>query len=87
MSTEMKHDGGPAFPQRTEGDWSVQQFEGLSMRDYFAGQALAGLLSSLGDKMLGHQAALEYGRHSTSPPNAAFHAYQFADAMLEAREQ
>jgi len=35
-------DGGPAFP-RTDGVGAYEQ-DGMSLRDYFAGQALAGLM-------------------------------------------
>ena len=34
-------DGGPAFPVE-----ATQRYEGMSLRDYFAGQALVGILSS-----------------------------------------
>lgn len=36
-----QRDGGPAFPSFDRGDSS--DFEGMTLRDYFAGQALAGL--------------------------------------------
>lgn len=51
-----KHDGGPFH----------------SLRDWFAGQALAGLLAS--------------GPHDCEPPDYAHDAYVLADAMLAARE-
>ena len=43
MSTKYK-DGGPAFPV---GDGHGHRLQGMSLRDYFAGQALAGLLAQI----------------------------------------
>ena len=69
------NDGGSAFPvpppiAETDGvsmQWSRAE-PGMSLRDWFAGQALSRLAS-------------EY------KPNAAAHwAYQYADAMIAARE-
>ncbi len=71
------NDGGPAFP-RAGTDTSYSQ-EGMSLRDWFAGQALAGML-----------AGFSKGERDGGP--ARFHegncdtAYQIADAMLRARE-
>lgn len=68
-------DGGPAFPQgKTVGD--VSELEGgLSMRDFFAGKAMQGVLSNFnGDVGLGEDAT-----------NARISAcaYAIADAMLK----
>lgn len=67
-----KHkDGGPA---NQFGAWNVTErySEGMSLRDYFAGQALAGLLAHLpGD----------------SRRSAVGLAYRLADAMLVERER
>lgn len=71
----MKFDGGPAFPvsgfvnpfdQRME-RWPV---DGMSLRDWFAGMALAGMCAN--------------GNENSWPPNAEG-AYKFADAMLAER--
>ena len=76
-------DGGPAFPgeyvlhERGEVGNQVPimaQSSGMSLRDWFAGQALAGLVSHEG---LGAKS------HCTS---LAFGAYAVADEMLKARE-
>jgi hypothetical protein len=62
-------DGGPAFPGNTPGNlWF-----GMSLRDWFAGQALAGLLSRDGYK-------------NKVPKDTADWCYQIAAAMLAARE-
>lgn len=47
----MSNDGGPAFPTPSEydshtGEPYVVGFQGLSIRDYFAGQALASLAAA-----------------------------------------
>lgn len=69
-----KRDGGPAFPQALGVDKEFVGSEGMSLRDYFAGQALAGFLAS-------------FGGHTDAPPGepAARRAFQYADAMLAER--
>jgi hypothetical protein len=79
MSTS-KEDGGPAFPSEGEGHGNpLYHSPGMSLRDWFAGQALveyAGLVTL-----------------TTEPPGAvaaqqlqiARLSYQQADAMLKAR--
>lgn len=63
-----KHDGGPAYPVNRVGRVS----NGMSLRDYFAGQALAGLL----------------GQGQAQPRDVTAHeAYQHADAMLAERNR
>jgi len=67
-------DGGPAFPvpDTHHPDGQIQYgTNGMSLRDWFAGQALAGLVS-------------EHGRYDST--GAALDAYSIADAMLRARE-
>lgn len=65
--TEAKDDGGAAFP----GEALVGSFhnQGMSLRDYFAGHALAGLLAN---------------DYPANIYTAAL-AYEMADNMLEAR--
>lgn len=68
------YDGGPAFPiETTATPWA----EGMTLRDWFAGQALTGLLVTGPND--------EHFLHSAGPKSAAGWAYSFADAMLEAR--
>ena len=73
------NDGGPAFPRTgyecTNGDWVPPQL-GMTLRDWFAGQALAGISSTL---------AHEYEDRDLAERYAA-DAYELADAMLKARE-
>ncbi len=77
----MKNDGGPAFP-RSAGysapdgrpEYSNGAQKGLSLRDYFAAAALQGLVG-----------ATQSMTHVTVSM-VAEEAYQYADAMLEARD-
>ena len=69
-----KETGGPAFPTENEmqtGPGSYH-YEGMTLRDYFAGQALAGLCS----------AQNVAGVWQGNVPEAAREAYKMADAML-----
>lgn len=80
-------DGGPAFPTPLAA-WTDANHEphvvdsaerclaGLSIRDWFAGQALSGLLGSDGNSEV----------RWVFPANAAIEAYRVADAMLAARK-
>lgn len=73
--SNMGHNGGPAFPlpgMNLPNDQFCWPEHGMTLRDYFAGQALMGLLSSNG--YLGYD-------------DAAVEAYAHADAMLLKREK
>lgn len=71
MSGTKHDDGGPAFPRS---DDTVDE-EGMSLRDWFAGMALNGLLQNT------HvQGAFSEGLNRNA--NAA---YEIADAMLKER--
>jgi len=65
------NDGGPAFP--VEGSKTRSPSHGLTLRDWFASQALAGMC------------AVPVPR-STKAETFADSAYVLADAMLRARE-
>lgn len=81
-----RSDGGPAFPQFAvdacqrdgHGDL-IEPFTtsegGMCLRDWFAGQALTGLLA----------ANATYGGRTDNREKLAGDAYQHADAMLKAR--
>jgi hypothetical protein len=74
--SNTKHDGGPAFPSDMLIGHSVKAskpFSGMSLRDWFAGQALAGALDRW----------LEVGG---SDKQISGWAYEIADAMLEAHK-
>lgn len=63
----MRSDGGPAFPAPASSSY------GMSLRDYFAAQALIGLLAS------------REGRPTRTAAQVAFDAYDIADAMQARR--
>jgi hypothetical protein len=69
----------PAFPVAAyPGDSvnpKVRPNSGMGIRDWFAGRALEGLLANPEEEVL-----------DQTPTSLAHLAYQFADAMLEARE-
>lgn len=69
----MKKDGGPAFA-RAASEVNIEQ-SGMSLRDWFAGQAMQGLCADPSSHEL-------FDSHK----EAAETAYQIADAMLEARK-
>ena len=68
-------DGGPAFPSEQghtpDGKWNQTYIPGMSLRDWFAGQALVGVLN---------------WETATTPYERAKCAYAQADAMLRARK-
>ena len=70
------NDGGPAYPRTGVGNagvtYDVPPQDGMSLRDYLAGQALAGLLASSRSWTLGEVAAF---------------AYRYADEMLKERDK
>lgn len=79
--TDFK-DGGPAFPseqgQTNDGIWNQTYEPGMSLRNYYAGQALAGICAN--PSFFG-------SLFQQSPDAAAEFAADAADAMLKAREQ
>jgi hypothetical protein len=65
------NDGGPAFPMTGEGCHNpLYSQSGMTLRDYFAGQALAGMPWS----------------YEISRKDQAQKCFQIADAMLAERE-
>lgn len=76
MSNPIK-DGGPAFPLISHTDcngFRREAQDGMTLRDYFAGQALAGWLACPNTKPL------------DTTEKYAVEAYRLADAMIAARE-
>ena len=75
-----KNAGGPAFPetmfdvQTRHGDAIRESRPGMTLRDWFAGQVLAGLMA---DEGMNHCRWAEYAKCS----------YDAADAMLAEREK
>jgi hypothetical protein len=76
-----KTNGGPAFPaqpiyQHPHGATGMSSQEGMTLRDWFAGQVINGIVGgSLGSKM------------AVYADEAARLAYSYADAMLEERSK
>ena len=84
----MKNDGGPAFPTITEGSECgikyLNYIPGMTLRDWFAGQALSGLIVYC-EKFEG---ASQFQELMCAQPwdKLATVSYKYADAMLAARE-
>jgi len=76
-----KNDGGPAFPaqpimQLPRGDGTIMVDQGgMTLRDWFAGQALAGMLANPAHR-------IDFKRAH----DAGF-CYEVADAMLKERDR
>jgi len=78
--------GGPAFPgtQYANGVQPTGFSQGMTLRDYFAGQAIAGILANpdISASATRCNVSTEEFREDTAAA-----AYAMADAMLKAREQ
>jgi len=73
MSTEHK-DGGPAFPNFAVNLSGLKHEQpGMTLRDWFAGQALAGIIGKLSSEKDWNMVGL--------------HCYNAADKMIAAREK
>lgn len=73
-------DGGPAFPSSIG--------NGMSLRDYFAAQAMAALASQLLDKaFVNALVSLSAETNSTHEEAIAHMSYELADAMLAERSK
>lgn len=72
--TQMEKDGGQAFPTHPilYSSEDAGQAQGMSLRDWFAGQALVGLA---------------HPGWEADPIKAPAKAYEVADAMMAARVQ
>lgn len=79
----MKGDGDSAFPvfMQDSANNAYHIGPGMSLRDYFAGQALVGIVSA----DMGAVQRLADKTQTSSTFMAARIAYDFADAMLKAR--
>lgn len=71
-------DGGSAFPSEQSetscGEWNQTFDPGMSLRDYFAAQSIAGLIRRMDGHVLYDREIAEAG-------------YRIADAMLKEREK
>ena len=74
-------DGGSAFPVV-----GGTKYDGMTLRDYFAGLALQGGLASTETLRQAAMVVLQSGERTTLEQMLAIRSYAFADAMLEARK-
>lgn len=70
--SDIKNDGGAAFPLPISSS-TTYRTNGMTLRDYFAGQAINGFVST------------NNRLNESEPLNIAKRAYRIADAMLKAR--
>lgn len=88
--------GGPAFPLTRESSMS-KNYEGMSLRDWFAGQAFSQAVLDYGEPQTNSTAGVRRDRGNPILPHAgsweggkreqiiARQAYRYADAMLAER--
>ena len=74
MTESTRYTGGPAFPNQQDNSPAGSDYDGMTLRDWFAGQALAGL-------------ARGHSEYLTPPRDIAYDCYELADAMLAQREE
>ena len=67
-----RYTGGSAFPLPKGRDVANGEKNGMTLRDYFAGDAMTGLI---------------FGFPRLSEEEVAKHSYRYADAMLKEREK
>lgn len=77
------NDGGPAFPNRDE---LGNMIPGMSLRDWFAGQALAGMQTQWRYIEL-YLTSCGSGKAKDVREFMAWASYEQADAMLKARNK
>ena len=82
MSNQIE-DGGPAFPVIGAPN-APEYFPGMSIRDYFAGQALAGCLADA--EMVNDCFYKSEEAGITLEGGISNWSYKFADAMISARK-
>ena len=73
--SESIETGGPAFPQEATSAQGKHYWFGMSLRDWFAGQALVGICAHPNNTSA-----------KLSREDVALSSYAMADAMLAARE-
>ncbi|HDR9153816.1 TPA: hypothetical protein QDB05_000235 [Burkholderia vietnamiensis] len=70
--------GGLAFPHVRRNEYDCAE-RGMTLRDYFAAKAMAGMLAYPGCESRGSH------HNNNTPDGVATMAYKYADAMLRAR--
>lgn len=87
------HDGGQAFPRATMetiDGVNTGRFDGMTLRDYFAGQALAGWCVDTPKITVDHVVSadgktIDRSINSEEVRKVAAHCYRIADAMIAER--
>lgn len=91
MTTKINN-GGPAFPV-TDHHCENGQIQigdnGMTLRDWFAGQTLTSILKSSGDLSCyyDHMVGSKGDHNIPSPTALALFAYEIADAMIAAKNR
>ena len=90
----MTDKSGPVFPTQPLGQDGLPEMSmayGLSLRDYFAAQAMPAVLAIKAAMKAAMKADMKdtpaQGLGPDVPESVAFHAYALADAMLKQKEQ
>lgn len=78
MSTQRNNNGGHAFPTLFIDPEHGSGYPGMSLRDWFAGMALQGMIANVNTSPVRTKLGCGY---------LAKNAFQFADAMLEERKK
>ena len=81
-----KNDGGPAFPIQIVDNISNDNKPGMSLRDWFAGQALAGLCANPGGPFQGN-GMTGWGFTNCTDVDVTKLCMEMADSMIAARER
>ena len=77
--SDTTNNGGPAFPFACQGPTTAPEiYYGMTMRDYFAGQAVSQIIATCANDTTHGMSKADY---------FAGRAYEIADAMLKARGQ
>lgn len=83
------NDGGPAFPQSISVSYEpIPSCAGMTLRDWFAGQALAGITSSLAGKDIMRSIVELAAEHDAEDIGVtiARSAFEYADSMIKQRD-
>lgn len=80
-----KNTGGPAFPVPHSAN--MDHNKGMTLRDYFAGQVLAGTLAGGVDTLSMVERLCKKKGCDATDDSVAFWAYTMADAMIAARDK
>lgn len=88
--SEAINDGGSAFPavQHTFHNGDTEYVGGgMSLRDWFAGKSLCGIMSSIGNRLINESDSLTPQEAQRQILSLATICYALSDAMLAEREK